>query len=162
MHRIVNLADFPEHVPTVAGWVYGEWGHLTPGLTETRQGEIVRAQLHHDRVPLTLLALDGASPAGTAALIAHDMTGRPELTPWLAAVYVSPEHRRRGIGAALVSAIEREAARLAVSTLSLFTPDQESFYARLGWTTREWTDYRGERVVIMQKTLAPRESITST
>ena len=69
---------------------------------------------------------------GSASLIAQDMDTRPELSPWLASVYVAAEHRRQGIGSALVRRVAQEAAALGVETLYLFTPDQEHFYARLG------------------------------
>jgi GNAT superfamily N-acetyltransferase len=50
---------------------------------------------------------------GTATLLAQDVDTEqwPELSPWLAAVYVVPEYRHRGIGAALVPALARAAPR---------------------------------------------------
>jgi hypothetical protein len=44
----------------------------------------------------------------------------------------------------------REAARLGYQTIYLFTePDTEVFYARLGWSFMERTEYRGHQEVIM-------------
>jgi hypothetical protein len=40
-----------------------------------------------------------------------------------------------------------------VRKLYLFTPDQEQFYARLGWLVIDHTEYRGQQVVIMNKSL---------
>ncbi len=74
-----------------------------------------------------------------------------DLTPWLAAVYVLPEFRRRGIGGQLVRAIEAAAIRLQLERLYLFTPDQEAFYARLGWSVLETVEYRHQSNVIMTK-----------
>ena len=72
-----------------------------------------------------------------------------DLSPWLASVYVTPEHRSRGIGTALVQRVIEEAVGLSVETLYLFTPDREGFYASLGWSVVERTEYRGQKVVIM-------------
>ena len=70
-------------------------------------------------------------------------------TPWLASVYVEVEHRRQGIGSALVRRVAKEAAALDVKALYLFTPDQEHFYSTLGWTVLEHCTYRGYPQVVM-------------
>ncbi len=88
-----------------------------------------------------------------ASIFVQDMSTRPDLTPWLAGVFVAPDQRGKGIGSALVQAIEAKALELGISRLYLFTPDKQHFYARLGWSPLEWTDYRTERVLIMQKDL---------
>ena len=75
---------------------------------------------------------------------------------WLASVYVAEPHRRRGIGGALVRRVMQEADSLGVETLYLITPDQQRFYAGLGWQAWMPVDYRGERVTIM--TYQPTES----
>ncbi len=81
----------------------------------------------------------------------HDMDTRLNLTPWLAGLYVSAPRRRQGIGAALVSAIEKTAHDLGVEKLYLYTPESENFYLRLGWHVKERTEYHGYPVALMQK-----------
>jgi N-acetylglutamate synthase-like GNAT family acetyltransferase len=108
------------------------------------------------QVPTTVIALSGSRLLGSASLIAHDMDTHPELSPWLASVYVAPEYRRRGIGSALVQRIVAEAASLELDRLYLFTPDKERFYARLGWTVLERTVYRGYAQVVMVLHIAER------
>jgi N-acetylglutamate synthase-like GNAT family acetyltransferase len=93
-------------------------------------------------------------PIGTAALVEFDMETRRDLTPWLADVVVSPERRGSGIGTRVVEFIVERARELGVRRLYLFTPDRESFYARMGWSVLERTEYRGEPVVVMQIDLA--------
>jgi N-acetylglutamate synthase-like GNAT family acetyltransferase len=77
-----------------------------------------------------------------------------ELTPWLGGVYVAPDHRRQGIGSALVVRAVDEASEISVERLYLYTPDQERFYTRLGWSVVEQCQYRGEDVVVMTLQLA--------
>jgi N-acetylglutamate synthase-like GNAT family acetyltransferase len=79
------------------------------------------------------------------------MDTRLDLTPWLAGLYVSASRRRQGIGAALVSAIEKEAHGLGVERLYLYTPKSAAFYSRLGWQIKERTEYHGYPVTLMQK-----------
>ena len=95
--------------------------------------------------------MDEEIPVGTASLVIHDVKDRLELSPWLAAVYVPPEHRGKGIGAKLVKSIELLSAQLDVEKLYLFTPDREAFYASMNWTVLERTRYREKDVVIMAK-----------
>jgi len=151
---ISYLADRPEYVDVLVGWLHAEWGWFTPGSTlESRRAKLVQ-HLNRDRLPLALVAHERGQPLGTASLRAHDMDTRPELTPWLGAVYVAPEARRRGIGAQLVAAVEAEARRLGFGRMYLFTFDMAGYYARRAWVELERTHYRGEPVVVMWKPLA--------
>lgn len=151
--KIAYLADHPEYVPTIATWLHEAWGHLTPGSTLADAVRGMAAYLNHDELPLALIALEGATLLGTASLVLHDMDTRPDLSPWLAGVFVAAEHRRQGYGTGLVRAVEDVAEQLGVEILYLYTPDQENFYARQGWSVLDRTEYRQEQVVIMQKVL---------
>jgi len=147
------LIDCPQHLPQVAAWIFDEWGHLTQGLTLDKVETHLQNHLNRDAIPLTVVANQDQLPVGTASLMLNDLSNRPELSPWLASVYVTPEYRKQGVGSQLVSAVEKIGHRLGVQKLYLFTPDQERFYARLGWSVLDHTEYRGEQVVIMSKLL---------
>jgi GNAT superfamily N-acetyltransferase len=82
-------------------------------------------------------------------LIANDMDTHPEYSPWLAGVFASPTHRRRGIGRALSEHVVHEAAGLGFATLYLYTPNAQDFYSRLGWSTLQRTRYRDTDATIM-------------
>jgi N-acetylglutamate synthase-like GNAT family acetyltransferase len=64
-------------------------------------------------------------------------------------VFVTPNRRRQGAGAALVRRIMDEARSLHVSKLDLYTVDRTTFYSNLGWALLEHTAYRGQDVSIM-------------
>ena len=100
-------------------------------------------------MPLTLVASLDSRPVGTVTLLAHDVETEqwPNLSPWLAALYVIPECRRRGIGRALVNATVAKAAVLGESQLYLLTVGREPFYADLGWQVVD----RSEKRVVMSK-----------
>lgn len=150
---ITYLADYPQYLSTVAGWVFDEWGWEMPGSTL----ESIRAEfsmhLNRERIPLAMLSLVEGQPVGTASIFLHDMDIRMDLTPWLAAVYVLPEFRGQGIGSQLVRAVEAVATRLQLERLYLFTPDHAAFYARLGWSVLEKVEYRHRSNVIMTKSM---------
>jgi GNAT superfamily N-acetyltransferase len=151
---ITYLADYPQYLSIVAGWVCDEWGWEMPGsILESIRAEF-SLHLNRDRIPLTMLALVETQPAGSASIFLHDLDTRMDLSPWLAAMYVLPEFRGgQGIGSQLVRAIEGAATRLQLGRLYLFTPDRAAFYARLGWSVLETVEYRHRSNVIMTKSM---------
>jgi len=124
-----------------------------PGLTLEDLTRTFTGHLNRDCIPLTLIAFLDGQPAGTASIYVHDMDIRLDLTPWLAAVYVPPPYRKQGIGSELVKTVEKMARRLQINRLYLFTPDQEQFYTRLGWSVLGRLEYRNQLVVVMDKDL---------
>lgn len=71
------------------------------------------------------------------------MSGREDLSPWVAAVYVRPAYRRQGVGTKLMRHLESIARDVGVCRLYLFTPDMTPFYETLGWTVLEEAEFRG-------------------
>jgi GNAT superfamily N-acetyltransferase len=158
--QIDYLANRQQFIPALARWTYREWHHLRPG--DSIEGRIER--LHRESsgsaIPTVFVAFDADDFLGSAKLVVNDMETHAELSPWLAGVFVVPEHRRRGIGAALVQRVVHEARSLSVPRLYLYTPSAEKFYAKLDWSVSERTQYRGMDVTIMSHHLAdPSPSI---
>ena len=151
---IAYLADHLEYAPQLAAWFHGEWSYLYPARTLAEVEASIRERAEKNRLPLAMLALENKQLLGTVCLKTHDMDTRTELSPWLAGLFVAPDHRRRGIGAQLVRAIENQALSLGIDNLYLYTPASEQFYLARGWHSLEHTDYHGHPVVIMRKALA--------
>jgi GNAT superfamily N-acetyltransferase len=90
------------------------------------------------QIPLALVAHDGGAFIGTASVIASDLDERPELTPWVAAVWVEERARGHGIGAALVDAGAQACFVLGFPRAHLCARARMTrFYERLGWTLIE-------------------------
>jgi predicted N-acetyltransferase YhbS len=151
--RIDYLANHPQFIPTLARWHHAQWGYLHPGQTLADRALELRQQAQQRGIPTAVVAISEGTVLASALLTESDMDTHPELTPWLASVYVDAEHRRRGIGSTVVQRIIEEARALHVPVLYLFTPDRESFYARLGWRVRGRELYHGEAVVLMELAL---------
>jgi len=136
---IVELAEQPDVLPLLATWIYEEWWGETPGSSVEQVADLLRAHLVLNRIPSTLVAFLDRLPVGTVSLLEHDVGTEewPDLSPWLAALYVVPEYRERGIGAALVNAIIDTAGELEVERLYLLTVGREGFYADLDWKVLE-------------------------
>lgn len=151
--KITYLADTPELRPMVAQWHHSQWGELEGAPTLEERTARLQAHLQRTALPTTFVAWSGDAPVGCASLVANDMTVLPEWIPWLASVYVQPEYRRRGIGAALVERVAAEAAHLGYPRLYLYTLDQMHFYKSLGWQTSHVRFYRGHNMTVMIRDL---------
>jgi N-acetylglutamate synthase-like GNAT family acetyltransferase len=146
--NIIDLKTEPHHIPVLADWHHHEWSSLNPGQTVDQRIESMQSYLSDDLVPSTFIA-KGTHLMGSAAIIENDMDTRPELTPWLASVFVAPEFRNRGVGSRLVEHVIEEARKTGIKELYLFTPDCVSFYERLGWRVLSNEEYRGHWVTVM-------------
>ena len=146
--KIVNLKEVPHHLDTLSRWHQEEWGYFKPDKTLADRIERMKSHLLPEFIPTTFVA-ENDDLFGSAAIVEHDMDTRQELTPWLAGVYVASEFRGQGIGSKLVLHIMEQAKQNMIKRLYLFTPDRDTFYARLGWKTFEKTVYLGYAVTIM-------------
>ena len=147
--RIEYLPNDLRTIRQVAAWLYGEWGHLRKGNTLEKTIRRLSKRAKSRAIPLTLIVRANGSPVGTASLVTHDMKTHLNLTPWLASVYVLPNHRRQGFGAALCRRAVREARRLGCKRIYLYTRDKEKFYSALGWKEIHQAKYRNQKVTVM-------------
>lgn len=148
-HRLCKLADAPNHVDLAARWSYEQWGRGM-GLQISDSASWFREMIESTSEDTILALVDGV-PIAMASLADHDLESRPELKHWLAAVYVEPNFRQRGIAADLVRVVEREAALRGIPLLHLYTNTAEGLYTKLGWTVAEHFDKDGKRFTLMTK-----------
>lgn len=133
---------------------FRQWGHYRAGDTVEARAQRLRACCGQGSVPTVVVALVGSGLCGSAMLAASDMDTHPELSPWLAGVYVKAEYRRRGVGSALVTRVTQEASDWGATRLYLCTDGSEALYARLGWQPIERSAYKGTTVTVMARDLA--------
>lgn len=151
---IVDLKDHKKYLPILATWHHQQWSCLNPGDTIEDRMKRMNSYLGDDLIPSMYIWLDNNEVRGSAAIKICDMDTRPQLSPWLASVYVDENRRCSGIGSALVKHVMDVARDQGHSELFLFTPDKENFYAALGWQTLAQEMYRGERVSVMHAVLS--------
>ena len=149
---IVTLAERPDLVHVVAHWQWLEWGRRQ-GATVEQIASFVRMYCTVQHVPQGIVLLEDGMPAGTASLDHADLDARPDLTPWLANVFVAPEFRGRGHAKRLVRHIESIARVGGTEVLYLHTEDAMALYAGLGWSAIGTADHHGHQVTVMQKRL---------
>ncbi len=139
--RIAALADVREALPMLAGWFVKEW---EPYYGPDGPGDAVdelTACLNRNAVPFALVALDAEGCVlGTAALKADSLGSARAPGPWLAAFLVGAEYRRKGVGTALVAAIEDRARRLGFPEIFTSTDVADVMLQRRGWLAFDTVD----------------------
>jgi GNAT superfamily N-acetyltransferase len=134
---ITDLRHAPHFAPTLADRVWRAWWE-PKGVPLSFIETLVQQNLTAEPIPFALVAHEGETFFGTASVIASDCEQRPEYTPWVAAVWVEPEHRGKGIGSALVRAAAGQAHALGFDPVHLCAlPPMHGFYERLGFRLLE-------------------------
>ncbi len=106
------------------------------------------------RIPFALVAERDGRLCGNALVIESDESSRPNLTPWLAALWVDEDTRKQGVAAALLEEAIRRTAALGVGQLYLIArPALRDFYARHGWEPIE--DGVGEARLTVHRYIIP-------
>ena len=135
--RIAHLADHPEAVPTLAEWFRAVWPEYYGPRSEEAVLEELCAGMSRDHLPVRLVAFRNGEPAGTVILREHAISTRPHRQPGLGGLCVTPDHRHRGVGAALVTACAETARALGYPELYAATNTADGIFLRLGW---EWLE----------------------
>jgi N-acetylglutamate synthase-like GNAT family acetyltransferase len=130
---ISDLRQCPEFFDAVAGRIWQAWWRADGYPLDYISGRL-RENMNATPIPFALVAHDGETFLGTASVIVSDLAERPQLTPWVAAVWVEPQARARGIGGALVNRAALDCFALGVGRAYLCArPQRSAFYERLGW-----------------------------
>ena len=150
--RILDLRSEPQHINLLSVWHHRQWSHLNPEHRIKHRAKLMEEYLTPQFIP-TMFIAKSPDLIGSAAIVKQDMPSYPELSPWLANVYVKPEHRNKGVGRQLVNHVVEQALNHNIHRLYLFTPDHCEFYLQLGWKILEITHYQNSHVTIMFKDL---------
>lgn len=139
---ISNLAHVRQFADTIAerGW-HAWWTDSGMTLATYRAG--LEPMLRGDAIPMAFVAHRGDTYLGSVLLIENDLEQRPNLSPWIAALWVDVEHRGQCIAESLMATARTAASALGVTHVYLCAEAKVTpFYLRLGWTQIE-TDVGG-------------------
>ena len=117
---------------------------------ELRSLELFASDQSHG---VALVAKADGEPVGTCLLVESEIEPDHDVSPWLAGLFVVPEYRGKGVGAALVRAIEDQARQRELSRVYLYTTHAVGFYKRLGWKVMDRTNWQGFDTALMDRDL---------
>src|SRR6201984_1766262 len=130
---VSDLRQRPQFFNSVADRIWRAWWQAQ-GIPLDHISGRLKDNMTATPIPFTLVAHDGKIFLGTASVIASDLPERPQLTPWVAAVWVERSARRSGVGGALVNRATLDCSALGVGRAYLCArPRRTAFYERLGW-----------------------------
>jgi GNAT superfamily N-acetyltransferase len=151
--RIRYLADHPEVLGSLAAGFKAQWpSHFADLPVDSIKLEFGNC-CRDSGLPLAVVAILEQGFGGTASLRAESGTVCRELGPWLTHLYVEPHLRNRGIGTALIRAVEAEAVRHGFTELFAATARAALVFERLGWHLADAADHQGDRIQVMRKRL---------
>ena len=153
MQQIVRLTERLDLAPVVACWIWEAFGRASGETLADSEARVAACTAAVGPDQSFVLLVDDV-PAGTAGFVRHDLDERPDLSPWLAGVYVAPEFRGRDLVRLLIDAVEQAARDAGFRTLWLYTSTAERIYERAGWKTHELLDRPDRRTVLMRRDLS--------
>ncbi len=146
---ISALRDRPEFADTLADRAWHAWW-TESGVSLASYRAHLDPMMEGQGIPLALVAHEGRAYLGSVLLIDSDLDARPQLAPWIAALWVEPERRREGIAARLIEAARAEAGRLGHEACYLCaTPDKRPYYVARGFKLIE-ADVDGLDVLVIR------------
>lgn len=127
------LCNHPEHINTVANWIYDEFVIKAKGTLSL--GTVIEyfGNTQLKSFPITLIALVDGECTGTVSIFKNDLKTQRDLTPWLASLYVNPHYRGKGIAKELINKVQQVVKELGFKELYLRTEHTSEYYRRLGW-----------------------------
>jgi GNAT superfamily N-acetyltransferase len=135
-YRIAYLADYPQYVEACAAWNFGRWGVGSPNSSLAETLRVFEKSTHKEALPLTFIAInnDNDQPVAMGSLWGQDGDEWPDVSPWIASIFVHNRHRRSGLATRLVIRLEEEAKQLGFDTLYLKAGAAAPLYEKIGYS----------------------------
>lgn len=152
--KIVPLAENKAFIAELAELHHAAWQHLNPALTLEGRAKAIAKAAKLEGIPSIFIAVSGDQLMGSAAIVQNDMVTKPDLSPWLAAVYVKEAFRQQGVARKLIARCEAEAVRSNAKTWYLYTEFASTLYEKIGWRHLDRCEYKGVTVDVMCKQIA--------
>jgi GNAT superfamily N-acetyltransferase len=156
--RIEQLRQNLELVGEIANTLNQSWGDLPPwSTTEKIRARLLDGTRDVDFPHVLVAVSENGTFAATGSVKLHELPSHPAMVHWVGEIFVRPEHRGKGLGSRVTEALAEYAFSKGVKNLYLYTPDQQSLYARLGWTEVSTDTVNNEIVSIMALSMNGRD-----
>jgi GNAT superfamily N-acetyltransferase len=156
--ELTCIAKRPDLLPIITKWLWREWWENRGFSAEETQAMYSKGQVEVG-APQTLVLMVDDVPVGTASLALQDLEERPDLTPWLAGVFVIPEMRGRGYAYRLLEAFDEACYAASIDTAWLYTSNAERLYLKAGWQIAQTIERPTKRpVTLMRRSFSKQQS----
>lgn len=137
MIRIYPLHEKKSLYPILAYWSFNNW-YLGRDVPFRYVLQEYRNRADAGSLPYSFVACMDDLPVGMVSVKFNDMLNRPDLSPWMSALYVTPEYRNTGIGKLLISAVLQDCQDNGIKRIFLFVDSRyreklSAYYSKLGW-----------------------------
>ena len=149
---IVTTAERPDLIDVAAEWIWAAFWKESGYSFDDICALVAASNAVVGPAQCFVLLVDG-EPVGTASLIVNDLSSRPELTPWLAPLYVRTDARGHGYALDLIRAVEAAASVAGFDSIWLYTSTAEGLYLNAGWEPVERCERKGQPAVLMRRDL---------
>ncbi len=122
MVTLVSSTDVPQLIPQFQQWVEDQWGSVQAPAVFPGESDF----------PTPIFALENDKLLGGLAFTRHIKPDDDSMGVWINALYVSPDHRKRGIAASLIQIAEVEAVKFGIDELYVYT-DVPIIYQKHRW-----------------------------
>ncbi len=150
---IEPLAAHRDVLPVLAQWFEREWPAYYGAGGRGNARDDLESFASEDRLPVGVVAFRDGALCGVAALKATSVASHAHLSPWAAAGLVEPSRRGRGVGTALLAALENVARRFGFPFVYCGTSSAESLLKRRDWELLERVRHEGQDLGIYRKAL---------
>ena len=135
--QILPLDECSQYAAICAHWSYGQWA-AQRGTSFDINLLAYKERAASKVLPRVFVICIDSFPVGMVSVKENDMRSRPDLSPWLSALYVMPEYRKTGIGRRLIEHAKEYARSLGYTVIYLFIDASDesrltTYYENLGW-----------------------------
>ncbi|PCK09487.1 MAG: hypothetical protein COA42_03665 [Alteromonadaceae bacterium] len=160
--EIVELSRHAQCISQLSLWQHEQWLAGKRNLSEECcrrdiEGRTAQFEEHLTALPfpVSFIARWGSRPIGSVSLVCYDSdqyANSPE-SCWLSNLYVSPEHRRHGLGQSLIERVLSYGRQESLEKIMLFTGGLMPYYLSRGWAKVSEACISGKRRHILAYTL---------
>lgn len=154
--RIEYLADYPEHIPTIAQWFHEEWLRDSEGWTlEQTIRSVTDNDCFKNKLNVTFIALDkDNTPIGVIQLLdTVRIDGWEDCCPWIDGLYILPKHRNGRVPYALGYRLVQKATEMGFETLYAAAFDMKHILKLHHFSPLGETQYGDKTIHIYKKAL---------
>jgi GNAT superfamily N-acetyltransferase len=128
--NIIEISERPDLIGKAVDYFWKCWGNNDN--FKFYQDCILNSLDKKKSLPKFFILLNDNEIIGSYALVTNDMISRQDLYPWLACLFVNPDHRNKGIAELLLNHGLQETKNKGFDSLYL-SSDLENFYEKKGW-----------------------------